>query len=55
MFGFGLFCGSNGYWKADLLKAHRMHGNMLTEDIDSALRAYRYVYLRLLCAVQDIH
>ena len=40
LFGFGLFCGSNGYWKADLLKAHKMHGNMLTEDIDSALRAY---------------
>ncbi|WPH01946.1 hypothetical protein R9X50_00480000 [Acrodontium crateriforme] len=40
MFGFGLFCGSNGYWKADLLKGHKMHGEMLTEDIDSALRAY---------------
>ena len=34
LFGFGLFCGSNGYWKADLLKAHKMHGNMLTEDIE---------------------
>jgi cellulose synthase/poly-beta-1,6-N-acetylglucosamine synthase-like glycosyltransferase len=40
MFGFGLFCGSNGYWKADLLKSHKMDGGMLTEDIDSALRAY---------------
>lgn len=40
LFGFGLFCGSNGYWKADLLRAHKMHGEMLTEDIDSALRAY---------------
>lgn len=40
MFGFGLFCGSNGYWKAPLLRAHKMHGEMLTEDIDSALRAY---------------
>lgn len=40
MFGFGLFCGSNGYWKAPLLRAHKMHGDMLTEDIDSALRAY---------------
>lgn len=39
-FGFGLFCGSNGYWKADFLKAHGMNGNMLVEDIDSALRAY---------------
>ena len=40
MFGFGLFCGSNGYWKADLLREHKMHADMLTEDIDSALRAY---------------
>ena len=40
LYGFGLFCGSNGYWKADLLKSHKMHGHMLTEDIDSALRAY---------------
>ena len=40
LFGFGLFCGSNGYWRADLLKGHKMHGSMLTEDIDSALRAY---------------
>jgi len=40
LYGFGLFCGSNGYWKADLLKGHKMHGEMLTEDIDSALRAY---------------
>jgi cellulose synthase/poly-beta-1,6-N-acetylglucosamine synthase-like glycosyltransferase len=40
MFGFGLFCGSNGYWKAPLLRGHKMHGEMLCEDIDSALRAY---------------
>ncbi|KAF2766099.1 hypothetical protein EJ03DRAFT_345305 [Teratosphaeria nubilosa] len=40
LFNFGLFCGSNGYWRADLLKGHKMHGEMLTEDIDSALRAY---------------
>lgn len=40
MFGFGLFCGSNGYWKAPLLREHKMDGSMLTEDIDSALRAY---------------
>lgn len=31
--------GSNGYWRAEVLKAHKMHGEMLTEDIDSALRA----------------
>lgn len=40
LFGFGLFCGSNGYWKTDLLRGHKMHGHMLCEDIDSALRAY---------------
>nr|POF21100.1 putative glycosyltransferase ydam [Quercus suber] len=39
-FGFGLFCGSNGYWKADLLMGHKMDSSMLVEDIDSALRAY---------------
>ncbi|KAI4717448.1 glycosyltransferase family 2 protein [Aureobasidium sp. EXF-10727] len=40
LFSFGLFCGSNGYWKAELLRGHQMHGHMLCEDIDSALRAY---------------
>ena len=38
MHGFGLFGGSNGYWKTDLLRQTRMHGFMMTEDIDSALR-----------------
>lgn len=33
--------GSNGYWRAPLLREHKMHGEMLTEDIDSALRAVR--------------
>jgi cellulose synthase/poly-beta-1,6-N-acetylglucosamine synthase-like glycosyltransferase len=40
MMGFALFCGSNGYWKADLIKKLRMDESMLTEDIDSALRAF---------------
>jgi cellulose synthase/poly-beta-1,6-N-acetylglucosamine synthase-like glycosyltransferase len=40
MWGFGLFCGSNGYWRASLLRELRMDGEMLTEDIDSALRAF---------------
>ena len=35
---FGIFGGSNGYWKASLLSSIRMQGSMLTEDIDSALR-----------------
>ena len=36
--GFGLFGGSNGYWRTSLLAETRMHGSMLTEDIDSTLR-----------------
>jgi diguanylate cyclase (GGDEF)-like protein len=35
---FGIFGGSNGYWKTDLLRQTRMHGFMLTEDIDSSIR-----------------
>jgi cellulose synthase/poly-beta-1,6-N-acetylglucosamine synthase-like glycosyltransferase/GGDEF domain-containing protein len=36
--GFGIFGGSNGYWRADLLRQVRLRGTMLTEDIDSSLR-----------------
>lgn len=36
--GFGLFGGSNGYWKTERLRATRFRGSMLTEDIDSSLR-----------------
>jgi len=36
--GHGIFGGSNGYWRADLLRAVRMRGSMLTEDIDASLR-----------------
>lgn len=36
--GFGIFGGSNGYWRTDLLHEVRMRGSMLTEDIDSSLR-----------------
>ncbi|MEU3710852.1 glycosyltransferase [Streptomyces catenulae] len=39
LYGFGLFGGSNGFWRTDLLARTRMHGSMLTEDIDSTLRA----------------
>ena len=39
MYGFGLFGGSNGFWRADLLARTRMRGSMLTEDIDSSMRA----------------
>ncbi len=44
MHGFGVFGGSNGYWKTDLLRRIRMHGFMLTEDIDSSLRAVEAGY-----------
>ncbi len=37
--GFGIFGGSNGYWRTSLLRKFRMHGFMLTEDIDSSMRA----------------
>lgn len=36
--GFGVFGGSNGYWLTSRLRTTRMHGFMLTEDIDSSLR-----------------
>jgi cellulose synthase/poly-beta-1,6-N-acetylglucosamine synthase-like glycosyltransferase len=36
---YGFFGGSNGHWNASLLRAIRMDSNMLTEDIDSSMRA----------------
>lgn len=39
LYGFGIFGGSNGFWRTDVLARSRMHGTMLTEDIDSTLRA----------------
>ena len=39
VFNLGIFGGSNGYWKAEILKEIRMDGSMLTEDIDSSIRA----------------
>ncbi|MCP3987698.1 MAG: glycosyltransferase [Actinomycetia bacterium] len=36
--GFGVFGGSNGYWRTSLLQSTRMRGFMLTEDIDSTMR-----------------
>ncbi|MEJ2577998.1 MAG: response regulator [Kineosporiaceae bacterium] len=35
---FGIFGGSNGYWRAATLRRTRMHDVMLTEDIDSSMR-----------------
>ena len=39
LWNFGLFTGSNGYWRSSLIRDLKMHGHMLTEDIDSSLRA----------------
>ncbi|QIB45975.1 glycosyltransferase [Streptomyces aureoverticillatus] len=39
LYGFGVFGGSNGFWRTDVLARTRMHGSMLTEDIDSTMRA----------------
>lgn len=36
---YGFFGGSNGHWNASLLRAIGMQGHMLTEDIDSSIRA----------------
>jgi cellulose synthase/poly-beta-1,6-N-acetylglucosamine synthase-like glycosyltransferase len=37
--GFGIFGGSNGYWRTSVLRAVRMRTDRLTEDIDSSIRA----------------
>lgn len=37
--GFGIFGGSNGYWRTPVLREARMQGAMLTEDIDSSMRS----------------
>ena len=42
--GFGIFGGSNGYWRTELLRQTRFRGSMLTEDIDSALRVVEAGY-----------
>lgn len=42
--GFGIFSGSNGYWKTELLHRTRMDQFMLTEDIDSAFRVVNAGY-----------
>jgi cellulose synthase/poly-beta-1,6-N-acetylglucosamine synthase-like glycosyltransferase len=42
--GFGLFGGSNGFWRTDLLRSTRMRAAMLTEDIDSSMRVVEEGY-----------
>lgn len=39
LFGTALFGGSNGYWRTDVLRRIGMDHRMLTEDIDSTVRA----------------
>jgi cellulose synthase/poly-beta-1,6-N-acetylglucosamine synthase-like glycosyltransferase/DNA-binding response OmpR family regulator len=39
--GFGIFGGSNGYWRREVIERTRMRSFMLTEDIDSSLRVVR--------------
>jgi cellulose synthase/poly-beta-1,6-N-acetylglucosamine synthase-like glycosyltransferase len=39
LFGIGVFGGSNGCWRRELLEQIGMDHTMLTEDIDSSLRA----------------
>ncbi len=41
---FAIFGGANGYWKTELLRQTRMHGFMLTEDIDSSMRVLQAGY-----------
>lgn len=41
MHGFGLFGGTNGFWRADVLRHTTFDTTMLTEDIDSGMRALR--------------
>lgn len=36
--GFGIFGGSNGYWRREVLRGMRFRDDMLTEDIDSSIR-----------------
>jgi cellulose synthase/poly-beta-1,6-N-acetylglucosamine synthase-like glycosyltransferase len=39
LFGIGVFGGSNGCWRRDLLCKIKMDPTMLTEDIDSSIRS----------------
>ncbi|RYJ04615.1 MAG: glycosyltransferase, partial [Actinomycetales bacterium] len=38
LFGFGIFGGSNGYWRASALERIRLRGPYLTEDIEASVR-----------------
>ena len=38
LFGFGIFGGSNGYWRSSALERIRLRGSFLTEDIEASVR-----------------
>ena len=38
LYGFGIFGGSNGYWRASALERIRLRGSFLTEDIEASMR-----------------
>lgn len=40
LFGFGIFGGSNGYWRTSALERIRLRGSFLTEDIESSMRVF---------------
>jgi cellulose synthase/poly-beta-1,6-N-acetylglucosamine synthase-like glycosyltransferase len=41
MNGFGVFGGSNGFWRVQVLREIRLRGLFLTEDIDASIRSVR--------------
>lgn len=47
--GYALFCGSNGYFKTDVIDKLRFDKDMLTEDIDLTFRALRAGYKIVYC------
>lgn len=56
LYASGLFGGSNGYWKASVIKQIRFRTDRLTEDIDATLRAtlkgYKIVHDRSIISTE---
>lgn len=42
VYNYAVFGGSNGFWRSEVLQMIGMDPNMLTEDIDSSIRAMSY-------------
>jgi cellulose synthase/poly-beta-1,6-N-acetylglucosamine synthase-like glycosyltransferase len=57
MFDTALFGGSNGYWRAEVLKSIKFRTDRLTEDIDATIRAllkgYRIVHDRSIVSSEE--